>query len=348
MLNRFVVLLLFLVIFLWLPATGGASPPAEQDNPRQDGAALAFLRSVATPEQEQVKAPPVQVPHGTYAGSDTCLTCHEDRGTALTHGPHSRGFKAGNPMAPFGCQACHADTKAEMGCEGCHGPGQEHAESDGDVTLIRRFSSLSPQEASEPCVSCHFRTEHAFWAGSQHDSRSVGCTTCHSIHAATGDKQLKAASETELCANCHRAIVNKQLRFSHMPVREGKLTCTSCHNPHGASNVKLLRTGGTVVEACTSCHAEKRGPTLWEHAPVAENCSTCHDPHGSNNERLLVAKMPFLCQRCHVTARHPPTVYDGNVLNTSTSANKIYARQCVFCHSQVHGSNAPSGKAFLR
>jgi DmsE family decaheme c-type cytochrome len=133
-----------------------------------------------------------------------------------------------------------------------------------------------------------------------------------------------------------------------MPVREGKLTCSSCHNVHGAANVKLLKTGSTVTEACYSCHAEKRGPMLWEHAPVTENCTTCHDPHGSSNERMLVAKQPFLCQRCHVTSRHPPTVYEGYLLNNSTNGNKIYGRSCMVCHQQVHGSNAPSGKAFLR
>ena len=110
----------------------------------------------------------------------------------------------------------------------------------------------------------------------------------------------------------------------------------------------IHRAGGTVFEFCTSCHAEKRGPTLWEHPPVTEDCTTCHDPHGSNNERMLVAKTPFLCQRCHVTSRHPPTVYEGYTLNNSTNANKIYGRSCVVCHQQIHGSNAPSGKAFLR
>ena len=109
-----------------------------------------------------------------------------------------------------------------------------------------------------------------------------------------------------------------------MPVREGAMTCSSCHNPHGSANVRLLKIGTTIDESCASCHAEKRGPYLWEHAPVANACVTCHDPHGSNNERMLVAKLPFLCQRCHVTSRHPPTVYDGFVLNNSTNANKIY------------------------
>ncbi len=310
--------------------------------------AVTGTATAATPGQEEAKKPPVQAaPHGAYAGTATCLTCHQDRGAALTKGPHSHAFRAGTPMSPQGCQACHADTKATMGCEGCHGPGKEHADS-GDKTKIRRFASLSPKEASDTCASCHFRTKHTFWSGSQHDQRSVGCTSCHSIHAAAGDKQLKAASETELCVQCHRTIVNKQLKFAHMPVREGKLACSSCHNVHGTQNVKLLKEGGSISESCYSCHAEKRGPMLWEHAPVTENCTTCHDPHGSNNERMLVAKQPFLCQRCHVTSRHPPTVYEGYLLNNSTNGNKIYGRSCVVCHQQIHGSNAPSGKAFLR
>ncbi len=302
----------------------------------------------ATLAQEPVKTPPVQAPHGAYAGTAVCLTCHADRGAALTQGPHSQAFKAGSPMAPSGCQACHGETKAALGCEACHGPGKDHADASGDKTKIRRFASLSPRDASETCVSCHFRDKHTFWAGSQHDQRNVGCTTCHSVHAAAGEHQLKTAGEAELCASCHRPIVNKQFKLAHMPVREGKLTCSSCHNVHGAANVKMLNAGGSVSEFCYTCHAEKRGPTLWEHAPVTENCATCHDPHGSNNERMLVAKQPFLCQRCHVTSRHPPTVYEGYLLNNSTNGNKIYGRSCVVCHQQIHGSNAPSGKAFLR
>jgi DmsE family decaheme c-type cytochrome len=100
------------------------------------------------------------------------------------------------------------------------------------------------------------------WSGSQHDQRNVGCVTCHSIHDAKGDTQLKAKDEVSLCANCHKPIVNKQLKFSHMPVREGKLSCSSCHNVHGAANVKLLRAGTDVSQSCVTCHAEKRGPFL--------------------------------------------------------------------------------------
>jgi hypothetical protein len=63
---------------------------------------------------------------------------------------------------------------------------------------------------------------------------------------------------------------------------------------------------------------------------------------------MLQARVPFLCQRCHVTSRHPPTVYDGYVLQNSTSANKMFGKGCVSCHVAIHGSNSPSGQYFTR
>jgi DmsE family decaheme c-type cytochrome len=275
----------------------------------------------------------VQAP-GEYVGQATCLTCHDTQDyTGTKHGLTT------NPRTPA----------ATHGCESCHGPGKAHVDGDGDASKIVNLTTLPPQQASEICVTCHDRKSHALWAGSQHDQRNVSCVTCHSVHDPKGPSQLKAASELTLCATCHKTIVNKQQhRFNHMPVREGKMQCSSCHNPHGSTNTKLLKVGTTVDESCTSCHAEKRGPYLWEHAPVANACVTCHDPHGSNNERLLMAKVPFLCQRCHVTSRHPPTVYDAYVLKNSTNSNKLTSRGCVVCHQQIHGSNAPSGQYFLR
>ncbi len=267
-----------------------------------------------------------------YVGEATCLTCHTDQNYKGT--PHGLAFNERTPAA-------------NHGCESCHGPGKAHAES-GDPTSIKRFTVMPPSQASETCTTCHNRATHALWDGSQHDQRNLGCTTCHSVHSAKGQPLLKASSQVQLCSTCHRNIVNRQFRFSHMPVREGAMVCSSCHNVHGSTNVRLLRAGTTVDEACTSCHADKRGPYLWEHAPVSESCVTCHDPHGSNNDRMLVSKLPFLCQRCHVTSRHPPTVYEGYLLQNSVNANKIFGRSCTTCHQLIHGSNSPSGKALLR
>ncbi len=279
----------------------------------------------------QTKSPPPA--QGEYAGEATCLTCHGDqayKGTA-----HGRAFNERTPAAAHGC-------------ESCHGPGKAHADAGGDKTLIKSFKTMTPSEGSDTCTTCHNRAAHALWDGSQHDQRTLGCATCHSVHTPKGEPLLKAETQPGLCATCHRNVTNRQHRFNHMPVREQRLECSSCHNVHGSTNVKLLRAGTTIDESCTSCHADKRGPYLWEHAPVAESCTTCHDPHGSNNDRMLVAKQPFLCQRCHVTSRHPPTVYEGFLLQNSQNANKIFARSCTVCHQLVHGSNHPSGKAFLR
>ncbi|MGE3843437.1 MAG: DmsE family decaheme c-type cytochrome [Vicinamibacterales bacterium] len=293
------------------------------------GLALSGGTRVSTSRQDPQAG---QAAGGNYVGEATCLSCHD---TASYKG--TQHAFAANPRTPA----------ATHGCESCHGPGQVHADS-GDPAHIVNPGKLSATAASETCTTCHNRASHALWDGSQHDQRNVGCLSCHSVHEAKGEKLLQAKDQQALCGTCHRPVVNKQYRFNHMPVREGKMSCASCHNVHGSSNVKLLKAGTTIDESCTSCHAEKRGPYLWEHAPVAESCTTCHDAHGSNNDRMLVAKQPFLCQRCHVTSRHPPTVYDGYLLQNSQNANKIFGRSCVVCHQSIHGSNAPSGKAFLR
>lgn len=272
-----------------------------------------------------------------YVGYASCNkeNCHSKEKDAYLTSGHGRQW---NDRAPA----------AGDNCESCHGAGQAHM-ADPKKTNTANPRKMTARESTEVCLTCHNgRNTQMLWGGSQHEQRDVACTDCHSNHSGQGEKRLKAESELEVCGECHRNIVNKQYRLNHMPVREGKLECSSCHNPHGSANVKLLKTGTTTVEACVSCHPEKRGPTIWEHPPVAEDCAACHDPHGSNNDRMLIAKVPFLCQRCHVTSRHPPTVYEGFVLRTSSNANKIYGRGCNVCHQMIHGSNAPAGKAFLR
>jgi DmsE family decaheme c-type cytochrome len=304
------------------------APPASPLLPPASIAALAA--PVAT---DAIRPESGEAQQGGFAGQDTCVVCHEGFDTSISATKH--GFVR-DPRTPAAAQ----------GCETCHGPAQAHTEDPENVKPPRVFTRMAPADVSATCTTCHNRTEHAFWSGSQHDSRNLGCTTCHSVHTPKSEHgQLRAKDQSAQCAPCHRDKVNKLDRSGHMPVREGKLQCTSCHNPHGSKNVRLLRAGFTVNETCATCHADKRGPFLWEHAPVRESCVTCHDPHGSSNDRMLVAKLPFLCQRCHVHTRHPATIYDQGVLATS---NRIFGRSCVSCHAQIHGSNHPSGNFLVR
>jgi DmsE family decaheme c-type cytochrome len=306
-----------------LSALTGSAAPGVSGTPHQP----------ATAATAQPAAPP-QAPAPGYVGADTCVGCHSGYDATVAATKHGFTANARTPMAT-------------QGCESCHGPGEAHVNDPEKVKPVQ-FARVSAQEANARCVTCHNRGEHALWDGSQHENRNVKCADCHSVHASQGATLMRARTQQMTCARCHQTISNRQQRFNHMPVREGKMQCSSCHNVHGSVNVKLLRAGTTVDQSCTSCHTEKRGPFLWEHAPVVDSCTTCHDSHGSNNDRMLVAKLPFLCQRCHVTSRHPPTVYEGSTLMTSQNANKIYGKACANCHQQVHGSNHPNGKFFLR
>ena len=294
----------------------------------------ATQAAAAKPAPPQAATP--QAPPADYAGTDTCVVCHTDQENSLKGTQHAQ---AKNPRTPM----------AAHGCESCHGPAKAHAEDDAGEK-IRKFKEMTPAESSQICLSCHNRGTHAGWEGSGHERRNLSCTTCHSVHSPKSpERQLVKANETALCAQCHRVQVTKTERaVAHMPVREGKMSCSSCHNPHGSiNNVKALKVGSSVPESCMSCHTEMRGPVIWEHAPVRENCATCHDPHGSSNDRMLVVRMPMLCQRCHVATRHPASIYDNNAITVNKS-NRMFGRSCVNCHSNIHGSNHPSGQFYMR
>jgi DmsE family decaheme c-type cytochrome len=309
-------LALWLVVMVSVGATSSRQEPGSKAAPATATAAQAVTAA-------------------DFAGDDTCLTCHEEKSKGYHGSAHAR---VADPRTPA----------AGKGCESCHGPGQAHVEAGGDRTKILIMSEMSPRDVSETCTTCHNRSTHAEWDGSKHDSRNMGCTTCHSVHEAKSERSfLKGRTETETCIQCHQKEVHKIRRSSHMPVVQGKMECSTCHNPHGAQNVKMLREGNSIAESCASCHAEKRGPFLFEHAVGRENCVTCHDPHGTNNDRMLVAKQPMLCQRCHIHSRHPATIYDQTQVNNRS--NRIAGRSCVNCHTMIHGSNHPtSGKFFLR
>jgi DmsE family decaheme c-type cytochrome len=271
-----------------------------------------------------------------YVGEQACLGCHAGQAKGYRGSAHGRASALSSPMAT-------------RGCESCHGPGRAHADSGGDKSKIKTFTVATPAHLVDAqCLHCHDEGDRALWNGSKHDEARISCVGCHSIHAPATDDKLLKRREVENCSQCHKSEVQKLRRSSHMPLDEGALECSSCHNPHGTAGVKLLKKGATVNETCERCHADKRGPHLWEHAPVVESCTTCHDPHGSTNDRMLVAKEPFLCQRCHVSSQHPSSTYDLYALTNTTTANRMSGRSCAACHQNIHGSNAPSGRAFLR
>ena len=151
-----------------------------------------------------------------------------------------------------------------------------------------------------------------------------------------------------MCFTCHRSQRVRFMQRSHHPLRENRMACSECHNLHG-DNGNGLKLAGSVREQCTGCHAEKRGPFLWEHEPVTEDCAACHVPHGSNNAALLRHRGPFLCQQCHQNVgRLAGHINQKREFGVAGNARFLFGANCMNCHSQVHGSNHPSGVALTR
>jgi DmsE family decaheme c-type cytochrome len=205
-----------------------------------------------------------------------------------------------------------------------------------------------------PCLGCHRGGERLHWQGSEHDAGHVACADCHVLHTGHDpmlERDLRPETwrrpQAEACFRCHPQQRAMMHRPSAHPIKEGLVRCSDCHQPHGSATPALLR-GYSLNETCYRCHAEKRGPFLWEHPPAREDCSHCHEPHGSVHVALLKRRPPWLCQECHMAPQHPSGVYTAAGLPGPSPDDRLLVKACVNCHSEVHGSNHPSGPRFTR
>lgn len=275
-------------------------------------------------------------------GVDTCVSCHDEENEypVFPIFKTKHAVKA-DPRSPFG-----HDNKQ---CESCHGAGGDHTKAkkaDKRAGNIINFGSKAwtpVKDQNEKCLTCHQTHQRIDWQGGSHAFNDVACASCHSVHTAK-DPVLERQNQSKICFGCHANEQAKFMQASHHPVRQGKMGCTDCHTVHGETGGGML-VKATAREKCTACHAEKRGPFLWDHAPAAEDCNQCHTPHGSNQAALLKKRVPQLCQECHSPAGHPSVSYNGSRLAGNAFMG---VKSCLNCHSAVHGSNHPSGVTQLR
>ena len=282
-----------------------------------------------------------------------CTKCHDeqDNKPILAYYQTRHGVKA-DPRTP--------------GCQTCHGSSTDHVKNPRGVSprprpdvVFGAKAASSADEQTGTCLTCHKSGNRTYWTGSEHQNRDLVCSNCHVIHT-PNDRVLAKITQPEVCFACHKTQRAQTHLISTHPILVGKVACSDCHNAHGSTAPKLM-VKDTINETCYTCHAEKRGPFLWEHSSVVDNCANCHTPHGSTKPALLKARVPWLCQDCH-SGDHGAAVNSGANLpgGNATTVNgqqaianqspraQTNARACLNCHVLIHGSNHPAGAKFQR
>ena len=307
---------------------------------RQCAVVAMALAIVASPAS--VSAQDTDTPDYSRKGADSCFQCHDDQVVLSVF--RTKHANPNDSKSPFG--------HGQLQCEACHGPGGDHAgrvRRGQERPPIPAFGSNSTSPIADQngrCMECHLVDTGFAWHGSAHDDNTVACSDCHTMHAER-DPVLATSTQAEVCFDCHQQQRTQSMKAYAHPIRQGKMECTSCHNMHG-DTTELLLARSNVNGTCFDCHAELRGPYLWEHAPVTEDCNSCHDPHGSNQPGMLTMRAPFLCQSCHSQAGHPSLPQDERGLPGNMPSALMLGQSCLNCHDQVHGSNHPSGSKLMR
>ncbi|MCD6031482.1 MAG: hypothetical protein K0S78_3656, partial [Thermomicrobiales bacterium] len=208
-----------------------------------------------------------------FVGSNACRTCHADVFLNFYKNPHFKSLASGK------------EPPERTGCESCHGPGKAHVEARGGKTTIpNAFSLMAPKAVLEKCLDCHGKDlNRVNIRRSEHTQHDVACSSCHSIHRAATPKFLLAKQQREVCYTCHATVrAQFQMPFKHR-VNEGFMECSDCHNPHGSfaptwrmgDRPRMVDQAGANETACVKCHSDKRGPFVYEHAPVRVEGTTC-------------------------------------------------------------------------
>ncbi|MBC7924583.1 MAG: DmsE family decaheme c-type cytochrome [Bryobacteraceae bacterium] len=300
---------------------------------------MLLLVALCSQAQQPPKpaAPPKSEPAVTapeYIGSEVCQACHEDIFTRFVKSPH-QAVETSKKFA-----------RAGQACESCHGPASNHAESTSAAD-IRNPAKLSVGQADQGCLTCHLnQPTHAGRIQSGHAKGQVSCSGCHTIHGSAAElTTTKPAQINAQCSTCHLSSWAQFQRPHAHRVAQGAMSCVDCHNPHGTFRPQMARAFAANEPGCLRCHTDKRGPFVFEHAPVRlEGCNGCHEPHGSANPRMLSRhEVRFVCLECHANVGVIPASSAGRVLGgVPPSFHDLRSprfRNCTICHQKVHGSH---------
>ncbi len=251
--------------------------------------------------------------------------------------------------APDACAGCHDEIVGAFGkirhagvknaCDACHTGARKHSES-VDPADVQNPAKLSGLAADKNCLSCHQnQATHAGRIRGGHARSAVTCVTCHSIHT--------TAKKPDNCGQCHAGTVAEFQRPYKHGLATGAVKCNDCHNVHGRTLSNSFAATSANEPGCFKCHGNKRGPFVFEHAPVRqEGCNSCHEPHGSANPRMLNrAQVHLQCLECHTNTTNNASV-SGTTPPAFHNLRDPRIKNCTTCHVKIHGSHV--NRALLR
>ena len=204
------------------------------------------------------------------AGADGCLTCHDNATSKRSHrsGAHANStavncfschsIHSAPPQTekllvktePALCAGCHSTQVATlrskpfghrmqggMQCSTCH---ETHGRTGRDSVRVTAAGEAV-------CVSCHAEKHGPFVF--EHGAMSMGdCMSCHESHGSSNPRQLKRASVSQLCLECHSTGLALASAGSQPPSFHNMNTarfqnCTTCHVAvHGSNrSAQLLK-----------------------------------------------------------------------------------------------------------
>ncbi len=276
---------------------------------------------------------------GAQLGSDQttalCTACHRDNFETTVRNPHDL----------LDTVEWQERTGNSPACLNCHGDVNDHISAGGGFENVFAFRNESASAQNDRCLTCHSDT-HPEIGNSTHSLAGLTCSGCHSQHSPSGTttgllRQTVEPTElagfsgsSALCVECHAETVSDFAFNERHRLTEGVLECTSCHDPHSRESRSLL--GGFQQQQCMSCHNDKGGPFVFEHAASrVEGCTACHSPHGSPNRHMLTHQsVAELCYTCHAEV---PQFHSG--FSPVAPPRFDLDTQCVNCHVTIHGSN---------
>ena len=173
-------------------------------------------------------------PSFTSDGVKACHYCHAGNfNRAIAATPHG---DVTNPATPYG----------QHGCESCHGPGSFHVSrayggkgKPGLINFGTGPGASTREEQLSACENCH--NEEAAGAAkirfrdSSHDSRSVNCSTCHTMHIQV-EPLSNPGHQAEICLDCHRSLRQGHPEVRGRAVDFARQACSNCHDLHQADN----------------------------------------------------------------------------------------------------------------